>query len=77
MTRSYSRKDDITIADDRSKCAAVAIKVGAWMRDDVTVFQSKKTGKFYFRLSKDPRGIIESDVSGSTTYIKSSFNSLN
>lgn len=68
MTRSYSRKDDITIADDYDKCAAVALKVGTWMKDSVTVFQSKKTGKFYFRLSKDPREIIESDVLGATTY---------
>jgi hypothetical protein len=48
-------------SEDYAKCVSIAINVGRWMKESVTVFQSNKTDLFYFRLEGDPRPIIKRD----------------
>lgn len=60
-------KKDVIFSESYPKCVTTAGKVGEWMRESVTIFQSNpaastdKTDRFYFRLEKDPRPIIERD----------------
>ncbi len=54
-------KKDLVFSESYAKCVSVAVNVGRWMKESVTVFQSSKTDLFYFRLEKDPRPIIEND----------------
>lgn len=54
-------KKDLIFSESYPRCVSVAISVGRWMKESVTVFQSKETDLFYFRLEKDPRPTIERD----------------
>ncbi len=53
--------DPNNIGDNKGQCIRLAKIMASYMDEEVTVYKSKSSNKFYFRLSGDSRRRIKRD----------------